>query len=204
MKGKKIVNQREWQSTKSGEVFKRFIDSMNATEGMDFFPLQMHIVNELIGSIQRNRYFCATLSNAHRICRNKRPGRLIFRSSKKTFQKPPPPKIHRFYVLPPLKNHPSKPIGFVYSPLWKITVFAGRLFRQKWYFLLPSSVWSAVWPARVIADGSVYRLQVYNQKGTCGWLASKRFDSASRAIFFRFFSITTVRAWSWNFAGTLA
>ena len=27
------------------------------------------------------------------------------------------------------ENHPSKPIGFVYSPLWKITVFGGRLFR---------------------------------------------------------------------------
>ena len=37
-----------------------------------------------------------------RICRNKRPGRLIFRSNKKTFQ------------------NPSKPIGFMYSPLWKI------------------------------------------------------------------------------------
>ena len=39
----------------------------------------------------------------HRICRNKRPGRLIFRSNKNTFQIPP------------------NPIGFVYSPLWKIT-----------------------------------------------------------------------------------
>ena len=28
---------------------------------------------------------------------------------------------HRFCVLPPLKNHSSKIIGFVYSPLWKIT-----------------------------------------------------------------------------------
>ena len=28
---------------------------------------------------------------------------------------------HRFCVLPPLKNRPSKPIGFVHSPLWKIT-----------------------------------------------------------------------------------
>ena len=30
-------------------------------------------------------------------------------------------QTHRFYVLPPLKNHPSRAIGFVYSPLWKIT-----------------------------------------------------------------------------------
>ena len=30
-------------------------------------------------------------------------------------------QTHRFCVLPPLKNHPSQPIGFVYSPLWKIT-----------------------------------------------------------------------------------
>ena len=38
-------------------------------------------------------------------------------------------KSHRFYVLPPLKNYPSKLIGFMYSPLWKITVFGGRLIR---------------------------------------------------------------------------
>ena len=62
----------------------------------------------------------------YRICRNKRPGRLIFRSKKKL---PKPIKPHRFCVLPPLKNHPSKAIGFVYSPLWKITVFGGRLFQ---------------------------------------------------------------------------
>ena len=41
-----------------------------------------------------------------------------------------PITAHRFCVLPPLKNHPSQPIGFVYSPLWKITVFGGRLVRQ--------------------------------------------------------------------------
>ena len=39
----------------------------------------------------------------HHIFRNKRPERLTFRSNKKIFQ------------------NPSKPIGFVYSPLWKIT-----------------------------------------------------------------------------------
>ena len=32
-----------------------------------------------------------------------------------------PSEAHRFYVVPPLKNHPSELIGFVYSPLWKIT-----------------------------------------------------------------------------------
>ena len=32
-----------------------------------------------------------------------------------------PSKAHRFCVLPPLKNHPSKPIGSMYSPLWKVT-----------------------------------------------------------------------------------
>ena len=67
----------------------------------------------------------------YRICRNKRPGRLIFRSNKKTFQNPSvlcTPSFeksliptHQFCVLPPLKYHPSQPIGFVYSPLWKIT-----------------------------------------------------------------------------------
>ena len=67
-------------------------------------------------------------SNIYRICRNKRPGRLIFRSNKTNS------KSHRFCVLPPLKNHPSTPIGFVYSPLWKITVFGGRLVRVGAYF----------------------------------------------------------------------
>ena len=83
----------------------------------------------------------------NRICRNKRPGRLILRSNKtnsKTHQNPSvlctppfenhspkpvgfvyspfeksPIKTHRFCVLPPLKNHLSKAIDFVYSPLWK-------------------------------------------------------------------------------------
>ena len=70
----------------------------------------------------------------YNICRNKRPGHLIFESSKiisKAHHNPlvlctppfekSPIKSHRFHVLPPLKNHPSQPIGFVYSPLWKIT-----------------------------------------------------------------------------------
>ena len=67
----------------------------------------------------------------YRICRNKRPERLIFRSNNKKFQNPSvsctppfeksPINSHRFCVLPPLKNHPSTAIGFVYSPLWKIT-----------------------------------------------------------------------------------
>ena len=83
------------------------------------------------------------------------PRALIFQKQTKKFQKPSvsctPPfekssvQTHWFHVLPPLKNHhqspsvsctppfeksPSKPIGFVYFPLWKITVFGGRLFRQ--------------------------------------------------------------------------
>ena len=86
----------------------------------------------------------------YHICRNKRPGHLIFRSNKKIskthhnqsvlctppFEKSPikkpsvsctppfeksPTKTHRFCVLPPVKNHPPKPIGFVYSSLWKTT-----------------------------------------------------------------------------------
>ena len=51
------------------------------------------------------------IKSDHHIDRNKRPGCLIFRKNKETFQ-----------------NRP-KAIGFVYSPLWKITVFDGRLFR---------------------------------------------------------------------------
>ena len=54
------------------------------------------------------------------------PGAEFF-EAKKTFQKPSvlctppfeksPIKPHRFCVLPPLKNHPSNPISFMYSPL---------------------------------------------------------------------------------------
>ena len=90
--------------------------------------------------------------HSYRICRNKRPGRLIFRCNKKTFHNPSEPigfvysplweithqnpsvlctppfekspiKIHRFCVLPTLKNHPSEPIGFVYSPFEKSLYF---------------------------------------------------------------------------------
>ena len=77
-------------------------------------------------------FFCSlslSIEIQYRNCRNKRPRRLIFRRNK-NFQKPSvlctppfeksPIKSHRFCVLPSLKNHPSKAIGFVYSPLWKI------------------------------------------------------------------------------------
>ena len=52
-------------------------------------------------------------------CRNKRPGCLIFWSNKKTFQ--------NFFLCksvlctPPFEKSPIKAIGFMYSPLWKIT-----------------------------------------------------------------------------------
>ena len=70
-----------------------------------------------------------------------------------------PIKTHRFCVLPPLKNHPSKPIGFMYSPLWKITVFDGRLFRGGclfrqirydycWSYCWKTTFWSLVAPFR--------------------------------------------------------
>ena len=84
--------------------------------------------------------------HSYLICRNKRPGCLIFRSNRKTVQNqskaigfmysplwkithqnpsvsctPPfeksPIKTHRFCILPPLKNHSWKAIGFMYSPL---------------------------------------------------------------------------------------
>ena len=35
---------------------------------------------------------------------------------------------------PPFENHPLKAIGFVYSPLWKMTIFGRRLFRVGAYF----------------------------------------------------------------------
>ena len=78
--------------------------------------------------------FLETFLWIYHICRSKRLGRLISRRNKynsQTHQKPSvlctspfeksPIKAYRFCVLPPLKNHPSNPIGFVYSPLWKIT-----------------------------------------------------------------------------------
>ena len=78
---------------------------------------------------------------------NKRPGCLIFRSNKETFQSPSvlctppfeksPTKAHRFCVLPPLKNHPSKPIGFVYSPLWKNDCF--------WWAFISANTGNYVW-----------------------------------------------------------
>ena len=85
--------------------------------------------------LNANFSFCGSVKvDWYGICRNKRPGRSILRSKKeisKTHRSPSvsctppfeksPIKSHRFCVLPPLKNHPSKPIGFVYSPLWKIT-----------------------------------------------------------------------------------
>ena len=52
------------------------------------------------------------------ICRNKCPDAQFSETIKKISK---PTKTHRFYVLPSLKNDPSKLIGFMYSPLWKIT-----------------------------------------------------------------------------------
>ena len=67
-----------------------------------FFALKwatMHTSYHIYGF----QYHLAFRFFAYRIFRNKRPGCLIFRSSKKTFP------------------NPSRPIGFVYSPLLKIT-----------------------------------------------------------------------------------
>ena len=43
-----------------------------------------------------------------------------------------PSKSIRIHVLPPLKNRPPKLIGFMYSPLWKITVFGGKIIRAQY------------------------------------------------------------------------
>ena len=59
------------------------------------------------------------------ICRNKRPGRLIFRNNKKISK---PIKSHRFCVLPPLENPPSQAIGFVSSPFEKSLFLVGAYF----------------------------------------------------------------------------
>ena len=90
--------------------------------------------NKKNGEVLIFKYKIYTNTIIYRICRNKRPGRLIFRSNKtnfKTHQKPSvlctplfeetthqspsvsctppfeksPIKAHRFCVLPPLKNH---------------------------------------------------------------------------------------------------
>ena len=62
-------------------------------------------------------HLCIPLWN-YRICQNKRPGRLIFKSNKKTFQNPL--KAIGFVYSPLWKIIHPKAIGFVYSPLWKI------------------------------------------------------------------------------------
>ena len=64
---------------------------------------------------QRHKRNERTITYGYHICRNKRPGRLIFGSNKKTFQNP------SVLCTPPFENHPSKATGFVYSPLGKIT-----------------------------------------------------------------------------------
>ena len=77
----------------------------------------------------------------NRICQNKRPGRSIFRINKKhgkTHQNPSVLCI--FQRGDPLKNRLSEPIGFMYSPLWKIThqkpsVLCTPPF-EKWLFLV--------------------------------------------------------------------
>ena len=160
-------------------------------------------------------------SYKYRICRNKRPGRLIFRSKKK-FPKPigfvysplwkithpnpsvlctpplwkithPNPSVlctppfgkssiqtHRFCVLPPLENHPSKAIGFVYSPLWKITVFGGRLFRSGRLFwqircsLITGFVQNCYMPQSAFRSGNsgaILRLLLWpgRTRHSCGW-----------------------------------
>ena len=62
-------------------------------------------------------------------------------------------KSHQFCVLPPWKNHSWKAIGLMYSPLWKITVFGGRLFRQIRY---TSSKFVIAWPTRELPVGELF------------------------------------------------
>ena len=89
----------------------------------------------------------------YRICRNKCPGRLIFRDNKKIFQNPSkaigfvyfllwktsPSKSHRFHVLPPLKNHPNKPHRFCVLPPLKNHCFWWALI-SGWAFILANTV----------------------------------------------------------------
>ena len=70
-----------------------------------------------------------------------------------------PIKSHRFCVLPPLKNHPSKTVGFVYSPLWKITVFGGPLFRMGPYFG-KYGVWSFLVEIFAVCFLSEFKLEI--------------------------------------------
>ena len=73
------------------------------------------------------------------ICQNKRPECLISRSKKKDSTTHQSPSV---LCTPPFEKSPIKSLRFVYSPLWKITVFGGRLFRGgrlfgqiRWTFL---------------------------------------------------------------------
>ena len=84
--------------------------------------LQSNIVKKEVCSVYYNaqkieeKWAAYNKSYVYRICRNKRPGRLIFRSNKKTWGKPI--KTHRLWCTPPYRT---------------ITVFGGRLFRQLGY-----------------------------------------------------------------------
>ena len=99
----------------------------------------------------------------HRICRNKRPGRLSFKSNKK-FQNPSNPigfmcsplwKItHQdppVLCTPLSEKSPIKAIGLVYSPLWKIT------HQKPWVLCTPLSEKITVFDGRLFRGGRLFR-----------------------------------------------
>ena len=80
----------------------------------------------------------------YRICRNKRPGRLIFKSKKK-FQNPSvlctPPPLWKF-------QNPSESVGFVYSP----PPFEKSLMRIRRFCVLPPLKNHCFWWALISAN----------------------------------------------------
>ena len=98
-----------------------------------------NVMFKVLTKVETFAYFWVALRgnhNMYRICRNKRPGRLIFRS-KKHFSKPI--KSHRFCVLPPLKTSPIKAHWFCVLPPLKSHCFWWALI-SGWAFISANTV----------------------------------------------------------------
>ena len=89
--------------------------------------------------------------NNYRIYRDKRPGRLIFKSHKKN------PITHRFHVHPPLENHPSKAHRFFVLPPLKnhcfwVGVYFGKYGMSKVSIFLSAIMLFFTWKKTLTAS----------------------------------------------------
>ena len=98
------------------------------------------------GPRMRRSNFFGCLKAVYRICRNKRPGCSILRSNKKNI--PKSIKTHRFCVLPPLKNHPSKAIVLCTPPFGN-------------HHQIPSVLCTPPFEKSLFLGGRLFRVGVY-------------------------------------------